>query len=166
MRWRRAWAVTTGLLFVAWLGYLGYLAATAAHPIVLSRPQLLASKLDVIAEVPGDGQGGPGTRAVVRAVHWPAGRDDLVGKEIVVSNLPQAVRRDQSGSVVVTEPKADKWTGPGEYILPLVRGADDAYEIALVPLSPGYDGWRQTPRIYPLTDETRRQLDSIPKPGR
>lgn len=166
MRWRRAWALATGLLFAAWLGYLGYLAATTAHPVILSRPQLLASTLDVTADVPGDSKGGPGTRAVVRSVHWPAARADLVGKEIVVTNLPQAVRRDDSGNTVVSSRPADKWSGPGEYILPLVRGPDDTYEIAPVPPSPGYDGWGQAPRIYPLTDETRRQLDSIPKPGR
>jgi len=41
-------------LFLAWISWLAYLAATTTHPLVLSRPQFLVTDLDVIAEVGGD----------------------------------------------------------------------------------------------------------------
>ena len=41
-------------LFVAWVGWLANLALTTARPVILSRPQLAASTLDVIARVEVD----------------------------------------------------------------------------------------------------------------
>jgi hypothetical protein len=146
MKLRRLWLAVTVILFVGWLGWLGYVAATASHPIVLSRPQLMMSTLDVIADVPG-AKDRPGNRAIVRQVHWPASQGNLVGKAIEIVNLPQAKH----------------WTGPGSYILCLVSDGNGKYQVAAIPSSPGYEGWGQAPRIYPATTETLQQLDSIPK---
>src|SRR5262245_50028002 len=39
------------LLFLGWIGWLVYLSATTTRPVVLSRPQLLAADLYVIADL-------------------------------------------------------------------------------------------------------------------
>jgi hypothetical protein len=130
-------------LFVAWLGYLAYLAATTRKPIVLSRPQFLVADLIVVAEVDRlDGQ------PTVRQVVWPEGdkAPDVAGKPIPVKNLAEA-----SG-----------WDKPGEYVLALMSEKDGGYRIAPTPPSPGYHGNHGSrPRIYPLTPETRAQLLDI-----
>jgi hypothetical protein len=136
-------------LFAGWLGWLAYLAATTTHPVVLSRPQFLVSTLDVIAEVHA-ADGHPAEEVTVREVHWPAtGREKLVGEQIRVINLP----------------KCEGWDLPGSYILPLVREGD-AYRVASTPPSPGYSPLTgdAPQRIYPVTDETRHQLETIRKP--
>src|SRR5262249_10524960 len=145
--------VLSAVLFAAWIGWLAYLAATATRPIVLSRPQLLVSTLDVIARVDADGDHPAATVPIVK-VHWPPGRDDWKDKTITVSNLPEC-----SG-----------WDGPGEYILPLVNDAEN-YQVARLPRSPGYPGpsaHGPLPplRIYRRAPETERQLEAIPKPDR
>jgi hypothetical protein len=155
MKGRRLWLTVTAVLFISWLGYLGYLAATAgrpilpgrAAPVVLRRPQFLISTVDVIADVGADGSRAS-RRATVVEVHWPpSAAGDLQGKTITVSNLS-----DCSG-----------WTGPGRYILPLVH-ADSAYRVAPIPPSPGYEpGLHEEAPIYPLTDQTRAQLERVPK---
>ena len=86
---------------------------------------------------------------VVKEVHWPLGRDDLVGRTIAVTNLAEC---------------KEDWTGPGEYILPLLpQGAN--YRVAPLPRSPGFPSYTSRPRIYPATPDMRRQLQDIPKPA-
>jgi hypothetical protein len=136
------------LLFAAWLGWLSYLVLTTTwtRPVVLSRPQFLESKLDVIAQV--DRIDGNGLEIPIREVLWPLDQaEKLSGKTIQVVNLAEA-RQD--------------WTGPGEYILPLVPSGEKKYEIAPIPRSPGYPGTGR-PHIYPLTEETRKQYQAIHK---
>lgn len=128
------------LLFAGWVGYLAYLAATTRNPIVLSRPQFLVSQMDVIARIEAPPQ------ATVEEIHWPDKTDLKPGDVLTVTNLA-----DCQG-----------WAGPGSYILALSRDGKD-YRVAPTPPSPGYDR-SGPPRIYPLTKETRHQLDSIPKP--
>jgi hypothetical protein len=135
------------LLFFGWIGYLSYLAATSRHTVVLSRPQFLTSSLDVIAAVERpDGNGEPGVK--VLEVHWP--RDDAARK-LEGTTIPVADLADCEG-----------YGDPGEYILPLNRDTKGIYHVAPTPPSPGYGGGR--PRIYPLTLETRQQLQNVPKP--
>jgi hypothetical protein len=133
--------------FVAWLGYLAFLALTTSRPIVLSRPQFLVSSLDVIAEVE-EADGRPGPVVIVREVHFPADRTEFVDQPLTVRNLPGLT-------------SAQGWTGPGLYILPLVAVGKD-YEVAPLPPSPGFNAGQ--PRIYPLTPHTRGQLAQVPKP--
>lgn len=138
------------LLFLAWIGWLAYLAIVSAHPMVLSRPQLLVSTLDVIAEVKSlDGDQG---HIKILEVHWPpADLDRYRDKEIAVINLSEC---------------KEHWRGPGQYIVPLLAEPPDQYRVAPVPRSPGFPGPQSPagqPRIYPLTPETRRQLDSVQK---
>ena len=136
------------VLFVSWVGYLGYLAATTRPPAngILSRPQFLVSQLDVIARVE-EPEGQP-PRVTVEKVHWP--QDDearqLVGKQIEVLDLA----------------KSDGWVGPNTYILPLTRAGKETYRVAPIPRSPGFE--RHQTRIYLATPQTRYQLDTIQKP--
>ena len=150
MKARALWLIATSVLFLAWLGWLGYLAWTTSRPIVLSRPQLLVSTVDVIAEVQ-EKDGKPADQAKVLEVHWPPNGPEqkLVGQTIHVVNLPES---------------EFKWIGPGQYILPLVKDGN-AYRVAEIPLSPGFDPdlHGEHPRIYPRTAETIKQLDSIRK---
>jgi hypothetical protein len=132
-------------LFVAWLGWLTVLAVTTSRPIVLSRPQLLVSSLDVIAQV-DRGPDRPATVTVLEVVWPPAGPgQQLVDTPISVTNLA-----DSQG-----------WVGPDRYILPLIPGEGQTYKVAPLPRSPGIEGSALTPRVYPLTPETRRQLETI-----
>jgi hypothetical protein len=136
------------LLFAAWLGWLSYLvlARTWTPPVVLSRPQFLESKLDVIAQV--DRIDGNEPEVAIREVLRPEDQSQkLTGKAIKVVNLTEA-RED--------------WRGPGEYIFPLVPSGEQKYEIAPIPRSPGYAGGGR-PHIYPLTEETRKQYQAIHK---
>jgi hypothetical protein len=137
------------ILFAGWLGYLAYLAATAAHPDVLSRPQFLVSSLDVIAQVEAaDGRPSPTVRVV--EVRRPSAEKKLEGQILRINNLETC----------------DGWAGPGDYILALTVVGKD-YEVTPTPRSPGYPPPRASaersppPRIYRLTPETGRQLGEL-----
>jgi hypothetical protein len=150
MRAARLRLVVAVLLFLGWIAWLGYLALPSVTPReVLSHSQFLVSQLDVIARVEADERGHPAARVAVEEVLWPAGQQDLAGRPLTVTNLSES----------------KGFTGPGAYILPLVR-ADDAYKVAAAPRSPGYDGGVSSrfPRIYPASEQNRKQQESIPKP--
>jgi hypothetical protein len=130
-------------LFLGWLGYLGYLVAERpAGYVVLSRPQILVSDLDVVATV----HAGSDT-ATVDDVLFPAGdaARRLKGKQIRVSNLDDCRPPGDP-----TKHKPD-FQGGGPYLLPLQDpGADGKdYRVAVTPPSPGFRFG--TPRIYPAT---------------
>src|SRR5581483_8276382 len=116
----------------------------------LSRPQFLISTLDVIAEVDRP----EGDQATVREVHGPTTEEDkkLVGQTVAVVNLAEC----------------EGWSGPGLYILPLMSDGKGHYMVAHTPPSPGFEPNPFTragrPHIYPVTRETRQQLDQIQKP--
>ncbi|MFN4259231.1 MAG: hypothetical protein ACK4RK_08020 [Gemmataceae bacterium] len=147
-------------LFTAWMIYLTSLAVATRQPIVLSRPQFLVSSLCVIADVPADAAGKPAAEVTVREVFWPqALRGPLPEQPIIVTNLPLASPPANGASPVLPG-----WQGPGLYILPLTRRADDTYIVTPLPPSPGYqprDASQDPPRIYPLTPHTRQQLEAL-----
>jgi hypothetical protein len=138
--------VLTVVLFLAWLGFLTYQVWTrpltpTGQPLVLSRPQILTSEVDVVADLPEK----PGKTLTVKEVLYGKGIEP--GQEITVRNLPEC------------QPLV-----PGEYLLPLNRAGNDDFVIAPVPPSPGYraDG---LPRIYPASPEARAQYHTIAKPA-
>lgn len=139
------------VVFLAWLGWLLWLALDTSKPIVLAEPQFLVSNLDVIANIPEIHDGI--NEVVVRTVHWPEqDRARLEGKKVIVNNLAQC---------------KDDWTGPGDYILALLPAGKDQYRVTPLPRSPLFSGpsSRQgRPRIYPDTPRTRMQLESFKKP--
>jgi hypothetical protein len=146
-RWR---LIVAAGLFIAWIGWLTYLAATATRPLVLSHPQFLVSELDVIAQI-NQGQHGPDREVTVEEVHWPAQENErLKGKKITVTNLDSIEERDG-------------WQGPGQYILSLKKTGADTFAVVSPPMSPGFEPMKPRPRIYRATTETLRQLDSVTK---
>lgn len=153
--------LVVALLFGGWLGYLAYLAFTLprtadGQPLVLSRPQILVSDLDVIALVPGDQPG----EVTIKEVLYPPGEENRVGQKIIVTNIDKC--RAPRRNVEAREPGPD-WTGPGEYLLPL-RTAEDGkgYEVVPIPTSPGYPTVGP-PRIYPATPQALAQYREIIK---
>jgi hypothetical protein len=149
---RRVWllALAAGL-FAAWIGYLAYLVVMTTHqrlewnkpPIVLSRPQFLVADYWVIAEVKDREQ--PIKIVEVVYVSPPAKeKAPEKGAEIKLSNLPEC---------------QDYWSEPGTYIIALSR-FEDGYRVTPVPHGPP----ALPPRIYPDTEETRAQLDQLPRP--
>lgn len=149
-------------LFVAWIGWLVYLALTNVKPIVLSRPQFLAANLFIVAEVKeGRSAEQPAREVVVREVIWSADQEDkkLPEKDkLVVANLTECGQRFG-------------WAGANEYILALTKTKEAdkvSYEVTLVPRSPGY--WPPPPNpksqltpspIYPATPQTLRQARAL-----
>ena len=133
-------------LFIVWIGFLALLAATTTQPVVLSRPQFLASEVDVIGQIQ-QGKDGPNPEVMIEEVKWPAqGFETLNGKKITIKNMNHC----------------DGWEGPGPYILPLRKKIDDGtFEVVSAPMSPGFEPMKLRPRIYRKTPETLRQLDAI-----
>jgi hypothetical protein len=139
--------VASALLFAGWIGWLAYLAIYTSRPEVLLRPQFLAAQVDVSAELSG-GADRPDGGAVVKEVLWARDGAPAVDEKIDIVNLRDAAR--ELG-----------WTGPGRYILPLVK-IDSAYRIAPVPRSPGFSG-SNLPHIYRDTPETHAEHRQIRK---
>jgi hypothetical protein len=160
MKPARVRLVVCAALFVAWIGYLVYLAVTTTRPVILSRPQFLTADLYVIATVQGGGAGdAPAAAATIRQVVWSRYRDDLQEKDkIPLANLPES--GPEQG-----------WAGPGEYILPLTRtgaGKRPTYQVTPIPRSPGYLPPAANPRtfevparIYLATPVARRELADL-----
>ena len=150
LRRSRPLLVGTALLFAAWIGWLAYLAVTTTRPIVLSRPQFLSSQVDVIGEI-GELGGRPDPAVVVERVRWmrEPGLAPQEQQQITVSNLVQVGTKEG-------------WSGPGTYILPLVK-ENGTYALAPLGASPGSPG-RAAPHIYRVTPDTLAQLDQIRGP--
>jgi hypothetical protein len=141
----------SALLFAGWVGWLGYLAFTTSRPEVLSRPQFLASQLDIVAEVKGDAEH-PESQVTVKEVLWKAGEvqnppDTEATLDIV--NLPHVY-------------PADGWTGPGLYLLALTFDPlTNRYRIAPVLHSPGLSRSHDRPRVYHATKPVLEQYDKM-----
>ena len=159
--------VLVSALFAGWLGYLGYLVATRPRtaddrPLVLSRPQLLASGIDVIAVLPTP-PGKPEVKVTVVEVLYPDNSGLKKGATIRVSKLEvcHPVPR-----LPGDRPPSD-WSGGGRYLLPLKRlpGQPNRYEVVAIPPSPGFTDLGVY-RIYPATDEALAQYRRIEKEPR
>lgn len=136
-------------VFVAWLGFLGYLVAITRDAVLLSRPQFLPANVYVLAQLTGADS--PDEKVTITEVSWAADGEvkERVGKQIDVK--PLGVLNSNHG-----------WRGPGVYILALMQMSKDAYHLTPTPPSPGYgppliDRYK----IYPLTPGSRQQLDEI-----
>lgn len=167
VKWRLVWLAVTGVLFFAWIGWLGFEVAHRRRSDVLARAPFLVADVNVIAYVKA-----LDAPVKVEDVAWaknPADKD-LKDAEITVTNLPRC--------------QAD-WRGPRQYILPLLKTGAGTYEVAdptgltdaekkefrahggLPSRSPGYvpDVDPRTgatpPHIYPSTEETRAQLRAM-----
>jgi hypothetical protein len=149
MGFAKARLLVAVLALFAWVGYVAYQALAYGRFPVVSHSQLLVSTVDVVADVTADDDGRPVPKVHVTEVHWPAGRKDLAGQDVTVTNI-----QDTVGS---------GFQGPGRYVLPLVGGEGGIYRVAGLPRSPGFDG-KSVFFIYPDTPLTRKQLAATPKP--
>ncbi len=156
MRRSRLRLAVAAALFLGWLSWLVYLAATGTDDVVLSRSQFLVADVHLVATLKG-GEA-PEAEADVKEVFWPKeGQRPAPGETIAVANLPECA--DQG------------WEGPGDYLLALKRtaaGANVTYAVAPVPRTPGYPIGRQQPanrpgppRIYWATPARVGQLKQI-----
>jgi hypothetical protein len=179
---RLARLVLVSGLFVGWLGYLGFLVATRpviepgwsqllprepGWPLVLSRPQILASDEVVIATLPdrpdrGEGAHGGERRSwlpvVVVEVLSPRGSTLKPGDTIQVAPLEDCHPLPRLRGQV----PPDDWTGKGDYLLPLkrARGQPGPFKVTAIPPSPGFDT-SDVYRIYPKTPEALAQYRRI-----
>jgi hypothetical protein len=157
---KRSWPrlIIAAVLFVGWMSWLVYLAATGTDAVVLSRPQFLVANVHLIAEVESK-NGLPAAEVTVRKVSWAVGLKNEIPEEskITIENLPEL--KDRHG-----------WEGPGEYILALVSstaGKDVIFKVAATPRSPGFPYGQGSanqpgpPRIYASTPARQRQLEQI-----
>jgi hypothetical protein len=141
MNQRRVWllALAAGL-FAVWIAYLAYLALLTGGQasIVLSRPQFLVADVWAIADVKD-------LQSPIKITDVVKGPDSLKDAEIKVSNLSDC---------------QEYWKGSGSYIVPLSGSEKAGFLVAPLPR----DASNPAPRIYPVTTETRAQLDKMPKP--
>jgi hypothetical protein len=156
------------LVLAGWLGWLLYLVLTTgaapqgvlrlmtgtAPQVVLRRPQFLVSNLDVLAKI--DLSAVEPSEATIQRVLWPSDLvDKYQGKKIKVINLAE-FKSDQEKN----------WAG--DYLLPLVRLAENTFEVAPTPRSPGYPPALRPeekiyPHIYPATQQVLEQYDALHK---
>jgi hypothetical protein len=144
----RVLLVLTTVLFLAWIGWLTFLAATTTEPLVLARPQFLLADLYVVADVVANpASEEPDDIVTVEQVIWSANQADAQHKKILVKNL---TRMDAHHG----------WQGPGQYILPLSRTKEsDVFQVTALPRTPGFSGGLG--RIYHVTPQTLEQLQQL-----
>jgi hypothetical protein len=160
--------VVTVVLFVGWLGFLAFEVSTRPvlpdeQPLVLSRPQFLTSKLDIVAELPAESK--PDGK-------WVKVKEVLGGEGVKLGDSIRILNLDDCLPPSGHQPTSGRWQPPpGDYLIPLVAprpevgksAPKDTYEVNPIPSSPGYSPDRK-PRIYPATVEARKQYSIIPKP--
>ncbi len=141
------------VLFLAWLGWLGYLSITTQNPVVLSRPQFLVSALDVVIDLD----------------RIPDGPHQVTVKKVLWAMSPEGRKLENTPITITNLDRAAGWTGPGEYLLPLIPdGPAGRYQVPATPRSPGFEPDPRTeagkPRIYPATEKTLRQHQTLARP--
>jgi hypothetical protein len=144
--------IVAAVLLAGWITYLGYLAATTSNPVVLSRPQFLASSAVIVGTVESK-NGKPDAKVVIEDVKRDASNSLKAGQTIEVRFAPKG---ETPGG----------WEGSGSYILALSKG-QGGYSVTKLPPSPGFPGkdGSESPefmyRIYPQTSDTMQQLESL-----
>jgi hypothetical protein len=163
----RPWLLflTPLVLYGCWLSYLSWQVArrpiqAPGYALVLSRPQLLASPIDIIASIPDKN----GKAKVIEVLYPKEAAPVKPGDEIVLRLV------DEARPIAVVRgatPPAD-WEGPGNYLVPMRAspGVQGEYEVVGIPTSPGFRAPMLNPpvRIYRDSAETRAQYAQISKP--
>ncbi len=116
-------------------------------PIVLSRPQLLISKIDVVGIVNVK----DGTVKVAQVLYPPDATEPKKDDEIQVTNFDEV------------RPPLSEQANLGSCLLPLQKTDDGmTYRVVHIPASPGFSGG--APHVYPTTDEVLAEYHAIQKP--
>ena len=160
----------TAALFVGWLGYLGFLAARHARPVVLSKAQLAEATCAVRAEVRAGEGGRPDPQVVIKEVFGNTPDAQLLRErqkfvappaaELVVGPFLGGLRTELVGNLEDARLLNGRdFPGTGEYLLPLTRRAG-GYWLAPMPRSPGYEV-PPRPLIYPWTPDIEHQLHAL-----
>jgi hypothetical protein len=161
--------VLAAVLFAAWMGYLVYLVHLVPRspnnhdwlsmllrperpndlPIVLSRPQILVSQVDVVGTVNVQDR----TVQVKEVLYYPPNADKPEkDSTIQVENLHEV--KDEAKHPLPEQANL------GLCLLPLETHNDGkTYQVVHVPSSPGYS--RGDARIYPATEETLAEYRHI-----
>jgi hypothetical protein len=155
----------TAVLFLGWLCYLGYLVYSRprtpdGQPLVLSRPQLLVSTLDVVARVEKPDK----SVKIVKVLYPPKDPPVHEGDTITVDDLDRCRAPERESG---QPPPPLDWSGPGEYLLPLQYWPADGktrYRVTPIPPSPGYPR-SAVPRIYAATPQALAQYREVRKPA-
>ena len=141
MTFPKARLVVSACLFLAWLGFLGFLVYQSRNLVVLSRPQFLIAQMYVVVEVRDDG-GKPDPNVAVHEVLWVAEPADAALHNLNLLDLPAC-------------DKAHGYRGAGKYLLPLVKSKQPPFQIAPIPQG------AHEKRIYPWTPDARAQVDQL-----
>lgn len=137
--------VAAAALFLGWIGWLGYAAATKSRGPVVSRAQAAVATHAVVAGVRSPAGGKPSARATVSEVL--AGTGLTAPGEIEVANLPEAHGFD----------------GDGDYLL-LLRSdpVTGGFVVVGQQRSPGYElAGAGQPHIYRWSDDVRGQVNKL-----
>jgi len=127
MKRSRILMLVSGTLFVGWLCWLGYLAATKTNPVIVSRSQVMASTHFVVATVAIDPQTGQPEREVTIVDDLRPLGDSLKGQKIRVENI-------KNGRIAGGQGFDDKT----RYLLPLST-TPSGYVLTPQPRSPGQE---------------------------
>ncbi len=143
-RWRWWATLLAAALWLIWILWLGYAAATKERGPILSRLQVAAATHAVVADIDADAQGRPRTQVEVREWLFPPAP-------------PHADRIE-----VPELPSAHGWTGPGPYLLLLEEPSPAPSQLPVFHLVgpqrvPGLNRAGPEPTIYPWTESIRRQ---------
>ncbi|MFQ3650341.1 MAG: hypothetical protein SNJ75_08420 [Gemmataceae bacterium] len=161
----RPWLLffTPLVLYGCWLSYLCWMVVkrpiqAPGYALVLSRPQFLASPIDIIAEIPQK----TGKAKVVEVLYPKENAPVKPGDEILLRLI------DECRPVLGGKEAPRDWEGPGNYLVPMrpAPGAVGEYEVMAIPTSPGFRSASLSPpvRIYRDSAETRAQYARISKP--
>ena len=104
---RRVLLALTMVMFLLWIGFLAFLAATTRQPVVLSRPQLLVSNVVLVATLTG-GPEHPQSTVKVQEVLW-AGDPPAQPKSGTTIKVNDLERVSPSGAPTIP---AGRGTGP------------------------------------------------------
>jgi hypothetical protein len=131
------------VLFLAWMGYLGYAALTKSHSPIVSRAQAAVAEIAVVADVEAEQDGKPSMKIKVVETLSPGGPQS--GTALFVVNLPEA----------------RGFEGPGQYLLLLAPDLPQYYVVGQV-RSPGNDLANVgKPAIYRWNDDVRKQYGKL-----
>ena len=128
------------LLFVGWLGYLGYAAVSKSRAPIVSRAQAAGAQVAVVATMGGDDAPKSATVTEPLSANAPG-----VGTALDVVNFDNVTG----------------WAGAGEYLL-LLEKQGERFRVVGQQRSPGYDiGGSGKSHIYRWSDDVRAQVKKL-----